>query len=156
MIHLLRLRANTTRLWMISAIWCYHSRGLEYCSSGGIHARQPSLGLYCCCWPGCCRATRPSIQLNCCIANVTLFSRVTLIWKLHSTSDLDHLYACDLPCSCVKSREDLIMDCGVDSAVPYSFIYIHRVSKKGCHSNHGYNFVNSWSFAKFFHCCKQQ
>jgi len=26
---------------MISSIWCYHSRGLQYCSSGDIDARQP-------------------------------------------------------------------------------------------------------------------
>jgi len=25
---------------MINSIWCYHSRGLEYCSSGDIDARQ--------------------------------------------------------------------------------------------------------------------
>ena len=25
---------------------------------------------------------------------------------------------------------------------------IHRESKKGCHPNHGYNFVNSWSICK--------
>jgi len=28
--------------------------------------------------------------------------------------------------------------------------------KKGCHPNRGYNFVNSWSICKIFHCCKQQ
>jgi len=28
---------------MISSIWCYHSRGLEYCSSWAIDARQPSV-----------------------------------------------------------------------------------------------------------------
>jgi len=26
--------------------------------------------------------------------------------------------------------------------------YIHRESKKGCHPNHGYNFVNSWWICK--------
>jgi len=26
--------------------------------------------------------------------------------------------------------------------------YVHRESKKGCHPNHGYNFVNSWSICK--------
>jgi len=51
------------------------------------------------------------------------FSRVTLIRKLQSTSDLDHFHARDLPCSCVKSGDDPISDCLVDSAVPYSFIY---------------------------------
>jgi len=25
---------------------------------------------------------------------------------------------------------------------------VHRKSKKGCHPNHGYNFVNSWSICK--------
>ena len=28
---------------MISSIWCYHGRGLEYCSSGDIDARQTSV-----------------------------------------------------------------------------------------------------------------
>jgi len=40
MICLLRLRVNTTQPWMISSIWCYHSRGLQYCSSGDIDACQ--------------------------------------------------------------------------------------------------------------------
>jgi len=39
----LRLRVNTTRPCMISSIWCYHSRGLEYCSIGHIDARQASV-----------------------------------------------------------------------------------------------------------------
>jgi len=54
-----------------------------------------------------------------------MFSRVTLIWKLHSTLHLDHLHAHDLPCSRVKSSDDLISDCQVDSAVPCFFIYIY-------------------------------
>jgi len=37
------LRVNTTQPWMISSIWCYHSRGLEYGSSGDIDVRQPSV-----------------------------------------------------------------------------------------------------------------
>jgi len=41
----------------------------------------------------------------CCIVNVTLFSRVTLIRKLQSTSDHVHFQACELPCSRVKSRD---------------------------------------------------
>jgi len=57
------------------------------------------------------------------VANVTLFSPVTLIRKLQSTSDLDHFHARDLPCSRVKSHDDLISDRRGDSAVPYSFIY---------------------------------
>jgi len=52
------------------------------------------------------------------------FSSVTLIRKLQSTSDLDHFHAHDLRCSHVKSRDDPISDCRVDSNVPYSFIYI--------------------------------
>jgi len=52
----------------------------------------------------------------------SLFSRVTLTRKQQSTSDLDHFHARHLPCSCVKSRDDPISDCRVDSAVPYSFI----------------------------------
>jgi len=35
--------------------------------------------------------------------NFLLFSRVTLIRKLQSTSDLDHFHPRELPCSCVKS-----------------------------------------------------
>ena len=50
-----------------------------------------------------------------------LFSRVTLISKVQSTSDL---HARDLPCSRVKSHDDPISDCRGDSAVPYCFIYI--------------------------------
>jgi len=40
----------------------------------------------------------------------TLFSRVTLIGKPQSTSDLDHFHARDLLCSRVKSRDDPIRD----------------------------------------------
>jgi len=29
-----------------------------------------------------------------------------------------------------------------------STFQLHRESKKGCHPNHGYNFVNSWSICK--------
>ena len=57
------------------------------------------------------------------MVNVTLFSCVTLIRKLQSTSDLDHFHARDLPCSRVKSRDDPISDRRGDSAVRYSFIY---------------------------------
>ena len=64
----------------------------------------------------------------CCIVNVTLFSCVTLIRKLQSTSDLDRFHACDIPCSLVKSRDDPISDCRVDGTVPYSFIYIDFIS----------------------------
>jgi len=32
---------------------------------------------------------------------------------------------------------------------------IHCESKKGCHPNHSYYFVNSWSICKIFHCCKE-
>ena len=59
----------------------------------------------------------------CCGVNVTLFSRVTLIRKLQSTSDLDHFHARELPCSRVKSRDDPISGRRGDSGVPYSFIY---------------------------------
>jgi len=50
------------------------------------------------------------------------FSHVTLIIKLQLTSDLDRFHARDVPCSCVKSCDDPISDCRVDSAVPYSYI----------------------------------
>jgi len=130
MICLLRLRVNTTRPWMISSTRCNHSRGLEYCSSSDIDARQPSVYMT--------LGPRPILLLLagslptglymlrrcCCIVNATLFSCVTLIRKLQSTSDLYHFHARDLPCSRVKSRHDPISDCRVDSAVPYSFIYI--------------------------------
>ena len=53
----------------------------------------------------------------------TLFSRVTLIRRLQSTSDLDHLHARELPCSSVKSRDDPISGRRGDSGVLYSFIY---------------------------------
>jgi len=46
-----------------------------------------------------------------------------------STSDLDHFHAHDLPCSCVKSRDDPISDCSVDSAVSYSFIYRDKLKR---------------------------
>jgi len=59
------------------------------------------------------------------------FSHVTLIRKLQSTSDLDHFHARDLSCSHVKSRDDPISDCRVDSTVPYSFIYTVKQKKRG-------------------------
>ena len=61
----------------------------------------------------------------CCEVNVTLFSRVTLISKLQSTSDLDHFRARDRRCSRLKSRDDPVNDRRGDSAVPHSFIYTH-------------------------------
>ena len=44
----------------------------------------------------------------CCRVNVKLFLHVTLIRKPQSTSDLDHFHARWVPCSSVKSRDDLI------------------------------------------------
>ena len=32
--------------------------------------------------------------------------------------------------------------------IVYDIIVLHRESKKGCHPNHGYNFVNSWWICK--------
>jgi len=32
---------------------------------------------------------------------------------------------------------------------------IYTVSQKGCHSNHGYNFVNSWSTCKILSLLKE-
>jgi len=55
---------------------------------------------------------------------IKLFSRITLIRKLQSTSDLDHLHARPLPYSHVKSRDDPISGRRGDSGVLYSFIYI--------------------------------
>jgi len=53
-----------------------------------------------------------------------LFSHVTLIQKLQSTSDLDHFHPRGLPCSHVKSRDDPISGRRGDSRVLFSFIYI--------------------------------
>ena len=64
------------------------------------------------------------LQHCCCVVYVTLFLRINLIRKQQSTSDLDHFHARDLPCSRVKSRDNLISNCRVDSTVPYSFMYL--------------------------------
>ena len=69
-----------------------------------------------CVWPACLRRC-------CCRVNVTLFSRVTLIRKLQSTSDLDHFHPRALPCSRLKSRDDPISGRRGDSGVLYCFIY---------------------------------
>ena len=58
------------------------------------------------------------------LINVILFSRVTLIRTLRSKSDLNHFHSCELPCSRVKSSDNLISDRGGDSGVLFSFIYI--------------------------------
>ena len=58
----------------------------------------------------------------CCRVNVTLFSRVALIRKPQSTSDVDHFYVRELPCSRVKSRDDPISGRREDSGVLFSFI----------------------------------
>jgi len=96
---------------MISSIWCYYSRGLD-CS------RPILLLLLLAGW-----SLPAGLQRCCCRVNVTLFSRVTLIRKLQSTSDLDHFDARELPCSRVKSRDDPISSRRGDSGVLYSFIY---------------------------------
>jgi len=67
------------------------------------------------CWP----------RIN---VNITLFSRVTLISKVQSTSDLDYFHARDLPCSHVKSHDDPISDCQGDSAEWFPYI-IYRLIK---------------------------
>ena len=67
------------------------------------------------------------------LVNVTLLSRVTLIRKLQSTSDLDHFHARDLSSSRVKTRDDPISDCRGDSTVPYSFISIDIYILILCH-----------------------
>jgi len=54
----------------------------------------------------------------------TLFSPVTLIRRLQSTSDLDHFHASELPCPRAKSRDDPISVRRGDSGVLYSVIYI--------------------------------
>ena len=73
---------------------------------------------YCCYWP----------RIN---VNITLFYIlcVTLISKVQLTSDLDYFHAHDLPCSRVKSHDDLINNCRGDSA-EISFLYIYSVSQK--------------------------
>jgi len=60
----------------------------------------------------------------------TLFSRVTLIRKLQSTSDLDHFHPRGLPCSHVKSRDDPISGRRGDSGVLFSFIYKDMLHSK--------------------------
>ena len=57
--------------------------------------------------------------------NITLFSCVTLISKVQSTSDLDYLKASDLARSRVKSHDDQITDCRRDSAERFP-LYIQR------------------------------
>jgi len=57
------------------------------------------------------------------LETITLFSRVTLIRKPQSTSDLDHFHASEVACSRVKSRDDPISGRRGDSGVQYSFIY---------------------------------
>ena len=96
--------------WMISSICCYHSRDLD--------RSRPILLLLLAGW-----SLPAGLQRCCCRVNVTLFSRVTLIRKLQSTSDLDHFHARELPSSRVKSRDDPISGRRGDSGVPYSFIY---------------------------------
>jgi len=54
---------------------------------------------------------------------ITLFSRVTLIRKPQSTSDLDQFHASEVAYSRVKSRDDPISGRRGDSGVLYSFIY---------------------------------
>ena len=41
--------------------------------------------------------------------------------------------------------------CCVNRLLLFSWwgIFMYTVSQKRCHPNHGYNFVNSWSFSKF-------
>ena len=63
----------------------------------------------------------------CCVASVTLFSRVTLIRKLQSSSDLDHFHPRELPCSHVKSRDDPISGRRCDGELLHCFIYINGV-----------------------------
>ena len=60
----------------------------------------------------------------------TLFSRVTLIRKLQSTSDLDHFHPCGLLCSHVKSRDDPSSGRWGDSRVLFSFIYKDMLHSK--------------------------
>jgi len=79
---------------MIISKWCYHSRGLD-CS------RPILLLLLLAGW-----SLPAGLRRCCCRVNVTLFSRVTLIRKPQSASDLDHFHARALPCSRVKSRDD--------------------------------------------------
>jgi len=54
---------------------------------------------------------------------ITLFSRVTLIRKPQSTSNLDHFHASEVAYSRVKSRDDPISGRRGDSGVLYSIIY---------------------------------
>lgn len=71
---------------------------------------------------GCSSDAAVLVHVN---VNVTLFSRVTLISKVQLTSDLDYFHDRDLPFSRVKSHDNSISDCRVDSEVLYSFIYTY-------------------------------
>jgi len=93
---------------MISSIWCYHSTILLLLLAGSL-----ATGLY-----------TPPPRRCCWVANVTLFSHLTLIRKPQSTSNFDHFHARGLQCSCVKSRNDLISSRRGDSGVLFSFIHI--------------------------------
>jgi len=67
-------------------------------------------------------------RLACGVAAVELMllSRVTLIRKLQSTSDLDHFHPRGLPCSRVKSCDDPISGRRGDSGVSSLLLYIYR------------------------------
>ena len=74
----------------------------------------------------------------------TLFSRVTLIRRLQSTSDLDHFHASEVACSRVKSRDDPISGRRGDSGVLYSFIYKDLYAFQQCK-----NFENRLRFDSY-------
>ena len=75
--------------------------------------------------------------------NTTLFLHVTLISKVQSTSDLDYFHARDLSCSSVKSHNDPISNCCVDSACLYT-LYIHCVPKKWRQNSNHYNYGTTY------------
>jgi len=92
---------------MITSIWCYQWQRLRLqqantdAAAAAAATAAAAAGWF-----------LPSgLRRCCCRVNVTLFSRVTLIRKLQSTSDLDHCHARELPCSRVKSRNDPISGC---------------------------------------------
>jgi len=63
------------------------------------------------------------------------FSCVTLVRKLQWTSDLDHLHACDLLYSHVKSRDDPISDCRGDQWSNY--VRLGEAIASGCQAAGG-------------------
>ena len=116
------LRVNSTAPCMISSIRAIiaeaSSTAQAYTASAAAAAGGGGGG-----WPA-------GLRRCCCRVNVTLFSRVTLIRKLQTTSDIGHFHARPRPYSRVKSRDDPISGRRGDSGVLFSFIYIDALQNR--------------------------